>query len=259
MRRELSNGFTNWSSKRLFMNADEVNRQIGELERIRLQTRRFRLLTIAALIAIVVASVSAIINSFYSLALAGPRQDAFVRHLGVNLQKDFMPIAERIAGRSLQRLKPAVEAALQRLNARSPEIAEVTLRELDLLGKELPVRAERILDETFGKTLREREDKLRKMHPGLDGGKVAALLGNLSLEAQEQLAKTGESVFSPHLNSIQSILADLETIKNSEPVEVKKDVDSWQMAFLFMDVFVHEFEDLGATETAQREETNHEL
>jgi hypothetical protein len=53
------------------------------------------------------------------------------------------------------------------------------------------------------------------------------------------------------LNSIQSILANLDKIQKSEPVADSKDIDSWQVAFMFMDVFVNEFKDLAPPETAQ--------
>jgi hypothetical protein len=248
-------GFTNDCNKRLPMKVIEVNQQIRELEKLRLQTRRFRLLTMAALLAIVIAGVSAIINSIYGLALAGPKQDEFVKDLGANLHRDLLPVAEKIVGCSVQRLKPALEVELQRLNARSPEIAEVTLRELNQMGNELPVRAEKILDDTVGNVLQKREAKLRELYPGLYDTKVATLVENLNLEVQDQLARTGEKVFTPHLNSIQSILNNLEKIKNSEPVKLKQEVDAWQMTFLFLDVFVHEFNDLSSAEIAQLKET----
>jgi hypothetical protein len=248
-------GFTNPSKQLFAMNVNEVNQQIRELEELRRQTRRFRLLTLAALLAIVITGVSAIINSVYGLALAGPKQDVFMKQLGASLHRDLLPVAQKIAGSSLQRLQPAVEAELQKLNARSPEIAEVTLRELNQMGVELPVRAEKILDETVGHMLHQREARLRQMFPGLYDAKVATLLDNLNLETQDQLARTGEKVFGPHLNSIQNIMASLEKIRTSESVDRKKDVDSWQMAFLFLDVFVHEFEDLTPVKVAQLKET----
>ena len=253
--RTVTYGFTNRRNKHLSMNGNEVNQQIQELEKFRLQTRRFRLLTLAALLAIVVTGVSAIINSIYGLALAGPKQDVFVKNLGASLHRDLLPVAQKIAGSSLQRLQPAVEAELQKLNARSPEIAEVTLRELSQMGDQLPVRAEKILDETVGNMLHQREARLRQMFPGLYDAKVATLLDNLNLEAQDQLARTTEKVFSPHLNSIQNIMASLDKIRTSESLETKKDVDSWQMAFLFLDVFVHEFQDLTPVKVAQLKET----
>ena len=53
------------------------------------------------------------------------------------------------------------------------------------------------------------------------------------------------------MNSIQSILVNLEKIQKSEPVDASQDVDSWQVAYMFMDVFVHEFKDLAPPEPAK--------
>ena len=73
----------------------------------------------------------------------------------------------------------------------------------------------------------------------------------MTLEAEDQLAQSGENVFNPHLNSIQNILANLEKIQKSEAVDTNQYVDSWQVAYMFMDVFVHEFKDLAPPEPAR--------
>ncbi len=237
------------------MNAEEVKQHIQELEKLQGQTRRFRLLTILALIVIVVAGVSAIIASAHSLTVTGPTQNQFVDQLSANVQKDVLPVAEKIAGRSLARLKPAVETELQKLNARAPQIADAALKELDTMGGDLTVQAEKILDQTVGDTLKKREDKLRKMYPGVYDRQIAVLLDNLNAEAQDQLARTGEKIFTPHLDSIQSILASLEKIQKTEPIDLKQEIDPWQTAFLFFDVFVTEFKDLPAANATHPKET----
>jgi hypothetical protein len=70
------------------------------------------------------------------------------------------------------------------------------------------------------------------------------MLNNLALEAQDQVAQSGANIFNPHLNSIQGILGDLDKIQKTEPVDASRNVDSWQVAFMFLDVFVHEFKDV---------------
>ena len=237
------------------MNADEVNQHIKELEKLRRDTRRFRLLTLIALIAIVFAGVSAIIESLYSLTLAGKRQNEFISQLGNKLQQDVVPALQKIAGRSFDRLKPAVEVEWQKLNARAPEIANTALKELNIMGDELTTNAEQILDHTVGVTLQKRDEKLRKLYPGVYDKQVPVLLDNLVLEAQEQLARSGEKIFNPHLNSIQSILASLDKIQKTEPVDARKEIDVWQVTFLFVDVFVQEFKDLSVTDTLKTKET----
>ena len=233
------------------MSTEEAKQFIQELEKLRRQTYRFRLLTIIALLAIVIAGVSAIIESVYSLTLAGPRQEAFVSNLSTNLQRELLPIVQKIAGRAVDRLKPAVEMELKEINGRAPEVADVALNELDQMGNELTVQAGKVLDQTVSGTLQRREGKLRKMYPDVYDKQIDTLLNNLALEAQDQLAHSGENIFNPHLNSIQSVLVNLEKIQNSEPIDAGKDVDAWQVAYMFMDVFVHEFKDLAPPEPAK--------
>jgi hypothetical protein len=236
------------------MNAEEIHQQIQELEKLRGQTRRFRLFTILVLIAIVVAGVGAIIHAAHSLTIAGPKQKEFVNQFSARVQNEVLPIAEKIASGSVERLKPAVEAEMQKLNARAPQVADAALKELDTMGNELPVEAEKILDQTVGDTVKQREDKLRKMYPGYDE-QLGIMLQNLTDEAQDQLARYGEKIFNPHLNSIQNILASLEKIQKTEPIDLKQAVDPWQTAYLFCDVFVTEFKDLAAANATRTKET----
>jgi hypothetical protein len=230
------------------MKPEEVAEQIRELETARRKIQRLRLFTTLALLAISISGVGAIINSIYTLALAGPKHDEFISRTGANLQRDLLPLGVQIATHSMQQLKPAAQAELQKCNARAPEVADVTFRELNQMGAELPARMDQILDQTVSATLHQRETKLRHMYPGLYDKQVDALLNNLSLEAEEQLGKSGERFFNPHLNSIQGILADLDKIQRTESVDSGDNVDCWQVAFMFMDVFVHEFKGISSCE-----------
>jgi hypothetical protein len=236
------------------MSTETINQQIQELESLRRQTRRLSLLITLALAVIVIIGVGAIINSFYGLTVSGPKQDAFLKHLGGRLQTEVLPMVQKLADPSIKRLKPAVEAELQRLDARAPQVADAAIRELNTLGTNLPVRAGIILDQTVGKELQKRDARLHKMFPGVGDQQIVTLLDSIHLEAQDQLLKTGEKLFNPHLNSIQNILADLEKIEKTEPVNTKQEINPWQVAFLFMDVFTQEFKDLAVTETVKPQE-----
>jgi hypothetical protein len=233
------------------MKTEEANQQIQELEKLQRQTRHMRLVTVLALLAIVVAGVSVIINSAYSLILAGPRQDVFVRVLSDNMKRDLLPVAQKIASQSAGHLKPVVDLELQKINARAPEVANVALRELNHIADELPAHADKVLDLTISDTMLKREAKLRQMYPDTSGEHVDLLLNNLALEIEDQLAHSGERVFDPHLNSIQNILTSLDKIHKSEPVANDRDIDPWQVTFMFMDVFVSEFKDIAPSATAQ--------
>jgi hypothetical protein len=231
------------------MNTEEAKQQIQELEKLRRQTRRMRLITLVAVLVIMLTGVSAIINSAYSLTLAGPKQDIFIKVLGADLQRDMLPVVKKIASRSAGRLKPAVEAEVQKVNARAPEVAEVALRELNQMTDELPAQGGKIIDQSISGTMHKRDAKLRQMYPDIYDKQINLLLDNLTLEAQDQLAQSGENLFGAHLNSVQNILANLDKIQKTEPVAASQDIDSWQVSFMFMDLFVTEFKDLAPAET----------
>ena len=237
------------------MSTESIDQQIQELERLRRQTRSLNFYITLALAVIVLVGVGAIINSFYGLTVAGPKQDAFLKHLGSRLQTEILPMVRNLADPAIKRLKPAVETELKRLDTRAPEVADAAIRELNTLGTNLPVRAGIILDQTVGKELQKRDARLRKMFPGVTDQQVVTLLDSIHLETQDQLLKTGEKLFNPHLNSIQHILADLEKIEKTEAVNTKQEINPWQVAFLFMDVFTQEFKDLAVTETVKPQET----
>jgi hypothetical protein len=247
--------------RRKTMNTEEAKQQIQELQKLRRQTRRMRLVTLVAVLVIVLTGVSAIINAAYSLTLAGPKQDKFVKTLGANLQRDMLPVVEKIASRSAGRLRPAVQAEVQKVNARAPEVADVALRELNQMAEELPAQGGKIVDQTISGTMHKRDAKLRLMFPGVYDKNINLLLDNLTLEAQDQLAQSGETVFGGHLNSVQHILANLDKIQKTEPVVANQNVDPWQVTFMFMDLFVTEFRDLApvepATLVAQTKTSNH--
>ena len=239
------------------MSTEEAKQLIQELEKIRIHTRRFHLLTIIALLVIVITGVSAIIDSLYGLTLRSSKREVFISSLSEDLHRDLLPTMQKIAGRSLERVKPAVEAEMQNLNARAPEIADAALRELEQMGNELPARADEIFNQSVTSALQREDGKLRKMYPGIYDRQVETLLNNLALEAEDQLAQSGENLFNSHLNSIQSILANLEKIQKTEPVDVSQNIDAWQVAYMFMDVFVHEFTNVTPTETIELKPSKH--
>lgn len=236
-------------------NAASINQQIEELERLKRQTRRFNLWTTLALATIVIVGVGAIINSFYGLTVAGPKQDAFLTHLGGQLQRDVLPAVQRFAQPTVKRLGPALEAEFKRLDARAPQVADVALRELSILGTNLPIHTAAVLDHTMNKELQQRNGQLHRLLPGVTDQQVATLLDSMQVEAQDQIQKTGEKLFNPHLSSIQHILTDLEKIEKTERVDTKQEVNPWQVAFVFMDVFTQEFKDLSPAATSKTQET----
>jgi hypothetical protein len=236
-------------------NEAPISQQIEELERLKRQTRRFNLWTTIALAVIVIVGVGAIVNSFYGLTVSGPKQDQFLSHLGGQLQREVLPAVQKFAQPTVKRLGPVLEAEMKQLDARAPAVVDAALRELSILGTNLPVKAATILDLTVSKELHQRNDQLHKILPGVTDRQVTTLLDSIQVEAQDQLQKTGEELFNPHLDSIHHILTDLEKIEKTEPLDARQDVNPWQVAFVFMDVFTQEFKDLDPTATTLSKET----
>jgi hypothetical protein len=235
--------------------AAPIDQQIEELERLKRQTRRFNLWATVALATIVIVGVGAIVNSFYGLTVAGPKQDAFLAHLGGQMQRNVLPAVQRFAQPAVKRLGPVLEAEMKRLDARAPQVADVALREMSILGTNLPLRTASVLDYTVARELRQRNEQVHKLLPGVTDQQVTALMDSIQVEAQDQLQKTGDKLFNPHLNSIHRILSDLEKIEKTERVDAKQEINPWQVAFLFMDVFTQEFRDIDPTCTPTSKET----
>ena len=238
------------------MSTDAIKSQIYELEELRRQTRRTSFYTAVGLALIAIITVGAIIHGMFSLTRTGPKQDEFIMHLGNKLQSDILPVVRKCAEDSVKRLKPTLETELKELDTHAPKIAETALREILIMGTNVPVRAASVLETALNRPLEQREQKLRRMNPGVTDAQMATLIENVRAETEEQLGRTAEKLFSPHLAAIDHIMANVDTIANTEPAADKKDIDSWQVAFLFLDVFTHEFKDLGATEASHSKETS---
>jgi hypothetical protein len=234
------------------MKTEQVSQQIEELEQLRRQTRLFSVWVTVALVVVVVGGVGLILNSAYGLTQPGPKQDEFVKQFGGRLEREVLPAVQKATEPALKRLRPAVEAELKLLDARAPQLAEAALKEIEKMRTNLPVRVEGVLDRSLGKTLQAREAKLRQMYPGAASAQLPGLIENLQAESHDQMVRTTEAIFNPHLNSVQSILMSLEKIEKTEPVDPKAEMNPWQVAFLFVDVFVHEYGDLSAENLAKK-------
>jgi hypothetical protein len=237
------------------MNTDAIKSQIYELEELRRQARRTTFYTAVGLVLIAIISVGAILHSMYSLTRTGPKQDEFIVHLGARLQTDILPVVRKCAEDSVKHLKPTLEAELKELDTRAPKLAETALREILIMGTNVPTRAAAVFETSLNRPLEQREQKLRHMYPSVTDAQMTTLVENVRAETEDQLARTAEKLFNPHLNSIDRIMANVDKIANSEPANPKQDIDSWQVAFLFLDVFTHEFKDLGA-DAAHPKETS---
>ena len=231
------------------MNSEQVQIQIKELESLRSQMRAWRLAVTLVILLMVIICVGTLINSIYGLTQPGPRQEQFVAELSTGLQQGAMADIQQIGTQTLNSIDFPAEFA--KLNARTPEIAEATLKEMETLSQSLPERGEKVLNATFGEMIQSRETKIREMYPDVTEDKVHALGTNLTEEATMRTAQITQRLFDPHLKSMNAIVEDIVKIQHSEAVN-PREVPTWQMALLIFDIAREDFRGLEAYEGLNR-------
>lgn len=233
------------------MQANEVKREIQELESLRSQMRWWRLGTLLVLVVIVVACIATINGAVQGLTKPGPVQDQFVADVSTRLQTTVVPKVQTIAAQTVAQLQPKVEDELAKLNDRVPELAEVSMKELELLEKNLPARGEKVLNATFGEMLKKREPKIREMFPEVTEDKVQTLVANLTEEGQNRIVLAHDRMFSPHLASMNNIFEHMLKIQGSEKISPNADQTNWEMAVLVVDIFHDDLKSLQAQSQAK--------
>lgn len=236
------------------MDADHVRRDIGELERLQSQIRWWRLGTGLLTAAVVVGCVAGINSSVQGLLQPGPRQEAFTSELSTGLQRDVLPSIQNLAGQAMTDIRPEVEAEFNRLGERVPELAEASYEQISLLQTNLPARGQKVLGDTFGKMLAEREDKIRAMFPEVTEEKVDTLTKNLTEMAQERAVAVNDRLFSRHMSAMENIVEDMEHIRLAEapaPGSTRPD-PNWEMAVAVLDVVRDDLKSFAPTPVSEK-------
>jgi len=223
---------------------DTVQKQIEELEKLRTQMRWWKLGATFASLAVVAVSALTIKNSFQGLLVEGPKQEKFVASLNEGLKTDVIPMVQSMAGSTISQLQPEVTKSFEKLNERVPEVTQATLDELEKLQNNLPVRAEKIMNETFGTMLQAKEQKIKEMFPEATEEQVQNLITNLAEQGKEQVKLANEELFSQHQKELFDIIACMNKIKESEAPNIKGVDPTWEMGLLVLDVFRSELEEL---------------
>lgn len=223
---------------------DTVQKQIEELEKLRTQMRWWKLGATFASLAVVAVSALTIKNSFQGLIVEGPKQEKFVASLNEGLKTDVIPMVQSMAGSTISQLQPEVTKSFEKLNERVPEVTQATIDELEKLQNNLPVRAEKIMNETFGTMLQAKEQKIKEMFPEATEEQVQNLITNLAEQGKEQVKLANEELFSQHQKELFDIIACMNKIKESEAPNIKGVDPTWEMGLLVLDVFRSELEEL---------------
>ena len=225
------------------MNSEQVQIQIQELESLRSQMRLWRLASMLVILLMVFICIGTLINNVLGLTRPGPRQEEFVTELSNGLQQGAIPEIQTIGAATLNSID--FQEEFDKLNRRTPELAEATMKELQTLSESLPQRGEKVLNETFGEMIHSREAKIREMYPDVTEDKVHTLGANLTEEATERTAQVTQALFDPHLKSMNAIVENIRLIQDTEAVN-PREVPTWQMALLIFDIAREDFKGLEA-------------
>lgn len=211
--------------------------KIEELKSLKTQIRSWRWGFVAAIAVLAMGAVSTVNTAFKGLTKPGPKQDVYVKEVTAAVRNEIAPMVEDMARSTLTEVKPQVELAVDRVNARMPEVAQAALDELDTLQANLPVRGEAVLQRTFGTMLASKEDELKAMFPEATDEQITRLLTNLGESAQLEAEGAAVELFGRHHETLEKIHAHLETISAKEAASLQGVDPTWEMGILVLDLF----------------------
>lgn len=218
------------------MSSENVEKQIQELETLRKNTRVWRLGATVAAFAVVIICVGIMNGAVQGLIRPGPVQEEFVKQIGDGLKDKVVPQVQQLAMQTIQDSRPLVEKGFAEINSRVPDLTAASMKEFETLQKNLPMKAEKVLDDTFGEMLKEREAKIREVFPDATDEKLHAFITNITEEGHTRLNNINHQLFDPHIRVMSSIAGDMMAIEKQEAAHIKGEIPTWQMALLFTDI-----------------------
>lgn len=212
----------------------DMQQQIERLDSLRRQTRIWQLSIWVILLVLVIGCILTLRNAAFALADPGKAQDEFVSDLSAKLQENTLPKVTDMGTQALREINWQAEA--QKLNKRTPELARASEEQIKLLANNLSASGKKVLDSTFDKALKDRESKIRGMYPDATPEQISGMLTALSQEAKEQAGDISTTLFAPHKQALDGIVADFNTIKAAEAPNIKGDEPTWEMGLLVFDI-----------------------
>jgi hypothetical protein len=216
------------------MDYTTVDAQITEISSFRRQVTAWRIGQILVLTIVIVTCVFQLWSAVAGLTKEGPKRDEFATQVGGSMQDDILPRLQAIGAEAVKSIDFNQQIAL--LNKRAPDVANATLAESRQLGRNLQQRGQNVLKTQFEQALESKADELQQAFPDVDPEQLTAFLGELTGETQLQVTDVTASLFIPHIESMNTMLDDIDSIKMSEKIPADADLPTWEVAFLFIDI-----------------------
>jgi hypothetical protein len=219
-----------------------VQTEIDELKSIRRQSSIWRLSLFLVTVLFLVICASSLIGAFKGLAKNGEKQKEFVTELGTQMQVDVVPMIRDIAVEARQSVDINKEVATTFRDS-APKMANTAMQELRSLSTNVPENGRRIIMEEFEQAMKQQESTLRKEFPDATPEQLQTVMNNLLKETQVQVAVVSDELFSPYIKSMNNIIVDTDTIRNTVKPPSPDQIPVWEMAFLFVDILRAEMPD----------------
>ncbi|MES2460452.1 MAG: hypothetical protein V4671_07700 [Armatimonadota bacterium] len=214
----------------------DVAQQIRQLRQMRREATWWRLGSLAVIALTVVYSIATLRSSALALVQPGPGQTEFTNKLTAGLQQDVFPNVQQIATQTLTEMRPEVMTAFEKLNERTPEVAQASLEQMELLQQNLPARSEKILDETFSAEMKKREGTIKEMFPDVTEEKMQTLVTNLTQAGQKRMPQIADRLIGKHVSAVHGIVGNITTIHDQEKVNAGSEAATWEMTLAVVDL-----------------------
>jgi hypothetical protein len=218
------------------MENPDIQSQIAEIESLRRQAKIWRTSLVLILVALIAISVVMPINAAKGLMNPGPKHDQFIQQLGTTVQTDIMPRLQEVGNGASKQLTEVIKK-------RTPDMANASIKELRLLSQDIPLKGKEILSTQFNTALEGRAAKLKATFPDTDEEQIKQLLVNLGDQTQKQLASITDELFTPHIETMNDIVVDIDAIRSKEKATIGDDMPTWEMAFLIIDIAQADFKE----------------
>ena len=232
------------------MSVELSKQKIDEVNALRAKARAWRIGAAIASVSVTVVFLLALRTATVRLIEAGPTRDAFVTELQSGLQREVLPQVKGLTVQTLDRLVPSVRAELVKIQARSPEVTAAVAAELELLEKNLPARAEKVLRASFGEVIKSREARVRALYPDLTEEKLAVVTTLLMAESEKRAENIANVVMAPFQMTVTKLAEDIVAIRESELVAADAS-PSWELAGLCVSLLQSELERTATPEYRQ--------
>lgn len=190
-----------------------------------------------AILAVVAGCLWHVWNQAGALVNPGPSHDKFMTELKGGLSRDAIPEVKKLSMQAMERLGPAVQKEVAKIELRMPELAARAEQEFSLLRDHLPERAERALKPSIGRLLDRRLAEWQKQYPGLTADQLAEASTRLINETQSRMANIASIVILPYESTFEKVVADLGEIRRLEAGH--EEVDPWDLAVVSIGI-LHE-------------------